>query len=431
MKLSVKTKLGMGFAVVLALSLVAGGVAYRNQQAMRAELATFADVRARQIQLVGDIRVAILDSSRAEKNAILTPDMAEIQRFHASMMENRQRGQQFLQQLRGLSDAAAQRVLDDILGQLARYTAVQDRIIANALLNSNVRARAVLRNEAVGPRREARAILAELRVQAPTQEARLAALALDDASYALTIGLRDIIMSENLAELAEAQKDLTSRMEAVRRQRDELRRILGADAAQARNLWSATDRWLDLVTRITAINGEGGNLRAAELSIGEARQALNQLLSLLDIFNTSLQASVDAARGEAMRNADEANTLLASVLLLSVLAGIGAAFGVALAINRGLRQAAELTQAVAGGDLTRTEAPRSQDEIGDLVVQINQMVSRLRDIVGDAVAAAENVSAGSQELSATAEELSQGATEQASSTEEASASMEQMAANIK
>jgi len=59
------------------------------------------------------------------------------------------------------------------------------------------------------------------------------------------------------------------------------------------------------------------------------------------------------------------------------------------------------------------------------------MVERLRGVVGDALAAADNVSSGSQELSSSSEQLSQGATEQASSAEEASASMEEMAANIK
>jgi methyl-accepting chemotaxis protein len=59
------------------------------------------------------------------------------------------------------------------------------------------------------------------------------------------------------------------------------------------------------------------------------------------------------------------------------------------------------------------------------------MVERLRGVVGDAIAAGENVSSGSQQLSSASEQVSQGATEQASSAEEASASMEEMAANIK
>jgi methyl-accepting chemotaxis protein len=59
------------------------------------------------------------------------------------------------------------------------------------------------------------------------------------------------------------------------------------------------------------------------------------------------------------------------------------------------------------------------------------MVEKLRQIVAEALTAAQNVSAGSQELSASAEQLSQGATEQASSAEEASSSMEEMASNVK
>ena len=62
---------------------------------------------------------------------------------------------------------------------------------------------------------------------------------------------------------------------------------------------------------------------------------------------------------------------------------------------------------------------------------LEQMVERLRGVVTDAIAAAENVSSGSQQLSSNSEQVSQGATEQAASAEEASASMEQMAANIK
>ena len=48
---------------------------------------------------------------------------------------------------------------------------------------------------------------------------------------------------------------------------------------------------------------------------------------------------------------------------------------------------------------------------------VAQLTEKLRQIVSEALTAAQNVSAGSQELSASAEQLSQGATEQASSAE--------------
>ncbi|MFN3523783.1 MAG: methyl-accepting chemotaxis protein [Phenylobacterium sp.] len=94
-----------------------------------------------------------------------------------------------------------------------------------------------------------------------------------------------------------------------------------------------------------------------------------------------------------------------------------------------LRETAAVADQIAGGDLMVQPKPLSdKDTLG---VALEQMVERLRGVVADAVAAADNVSAGSQEMSASAEQLSQGATEQAAAAEQASASMEEMAANIK
>jgi methyl-accepting chemotaxis protein len=94
-----------------------------------------------------------------------------------------------------------------------------------------------------------------------------------------------------------------------------------------------------------------------------------------------------------------------------------------------LRGTATVADQIASGDLTVEVKPLSdKDTLG---LALLRMVEKLREVIADAVASADNVAAGSQQMSATAEQLSQGATEQASSTEEASASMEEMAATIK
>ena len=94
-----------------------------------------------------------------------------------------------------------------------------------------------------------------------------------------------------------------------------------------------------------------------------------------------------------------------------------------------LRSTSDVANQIANGNLTISPKPLSEKDV--LGMALESMVERLRGVVGDALAASDNVSSGSQELSASSEQLSQGATEQASSAEEASASMEQMAANIK
>ena len=94
-----------------------------------------------------------------------------------------------------------------------------------------------------------------------------------------------------------------------------------------------------------------------------------------------------------------------------------------------LQATASLADQIAQGNLL-VEARRLSDK-DTLGIALERMVDKLRQIVAEALTAAQNVSAGSQELSASAEQLSQGATEQASSAEEASSSMEEMASNVK
>ncbi len=124
-------------------------------------------------------------------------------------------------------------------------------------------------------------------------------------------------------------------------------------------------------------------------------------------------------------------TILVGVVIGAVLLGLAMALWLALSISRGLSKAVSAAQNVAAGDLTKDVVPTGRDEVTDLLRAIQAMNLKLREVVGQVVSAASNVSAGSQELSASAEQLSQGSTEQAASTEEASASMEEMAANVK
>ncbi|OWV85705.1 chemotaxis protein [Rhizobium sp. R635] len=237
------------------------------------------------------------------------------------------------------------------------------------------------------------------------------------------------------------------------------------------------DRLLDLAKRFdegsnrVASTQEGGDRAGAvALSSGEVR---GLVLELEDVFETLVtlqqKAMAQADNDTDILYSSTKNTLIGVAIGASVIA-FAAALWIALGVNSGLRKIMNVASAVAIGDLNQKVEIRSNDEIKDLVNMINtmtenlritaniaaqiadgdltvapkplsekdtlgialeQMVERLRGVVADAAAAAENVSAGSQELSSSSEQVSQGASEQAASAEEASASMEEMAANIK
>ncbi|UEM15035.1 methyl-accepting chemotaxis protein [Bradyrhizobium barranii subsp. barranii] len=171
--------------------------------------------------------------------------------------------------------------------------------------------------------------------------------------------------------------------------------------------------------------------KAAERSMTEVRKAVAEAMEAANVCVTNVKKNMAAQAAQAHEDGNRAQFLLISAVLASLVIGLIAAIWISLSISRGLGRAVGLAGAVADGDLSQSIKVTSNDEIGDLVTSLNSMVEKLKQIVAEALTAAQNVSAGSQELSASAEQLSQGATEQASSAEEASSSMEEMASNVK
>ncbi|WP_315701790.1 MULTISPECIES: methyl-accepting chemotaxis protein [unclassified Bradyrhizobium] len=216
--------------------------------------------------------------------------------------------------------------------------------------------------------------------------------------------------------------------------------------------------------------GKADRAKGIERSVTDDRKAFGDVLASLDDYTGFLKKLMAERSDQAREDGARAQMIMISLVLVSLVLAIVAAFWISLSISRALSRAVGLADAVAIGDLSQNISVSSNDEIGDLVKSLNKMtanlnetaavanqiaqgnltvdakrlsdkdtlgialermVEKLRQIVSEALTAAQNVSAGSQELSASAEQLSQGATEQASSAEEASSSMEEMAANVK
>ena len=297
---------------------------------------------------------------------------------------------------------------------------------------------------------------------------------------ALTIdgAVNDVLLAEKNIALTTDPQLMQSFDETLRKgQRqveDMLRERIEQSSVERRPLWvEARENWdaFKVVNeKVRELGLTNQNEAAAALSYGQSRKLAQTLMGTIDKIVTLQQQRM----AEAVASTDvlyaQARTLLLTVAGIALLLAVGGAVWISRIVSRGLRQISVAIDAVAIGDLSQDIKVTSNDEIkdlvdtvngmtanlrvsasladkiadGDLTVQHNaasdkdmlglaliRMIERLRGVVGDAGAAAENVSAGSQELSANSEQVSQGATEQAAAAEEASASMEQMASNIK
>ncbi len=153
-----------------------------------------------------------------------------------------------------------------------------------------------------------------------------------------------------------------------------------------------------------------------------------------EAYNRLLNMKVSQAKQKADLNASLSDSARRNMIIVVAIAiGIAVVLGIFVSrlISIPLQKGVEFAQMIAQGDLTKEVEVKSKDETGQLALALNEMMGKLKGIVGEVQTAASNVAAGSQQVSSTVEEMSQGATEQAASAEEVSSSMEQMVSNIR
>ena len=175
----------------------------------------------------------------------------------------------------------------------------------------------------------------------------------------------------------------------------------------------------------------GNKFDAAALLMSQAGPMTQKVQEIFDEILVYQEGRNTFRYKEAQQEYEDAQKFLWVVGGLALLLGIGIAFFLSRSIVRPLMQAVEANNRLADGDLAIAVESNSKDETGQLLTAIQRMVDKLKEVVGNVIAAADNVANGSQQLSATAQQMSQGATEQAASAEEVSSSMEEMSSNIK
>lgn len=193
----------------------------------------------------------------------------------------------------------------------------------------------------------------------------------------------------------------------------------------------AHDQMSQLIERTGKLRDEGRTPEAVSLLLNEGNTLYNEAVGTAEKLRAD--ASGDMKIAEDNVDADYAAAKRNILILIAVTLAVSTAVAgfIIRSISSRLLKTVELARGVASGDLRNTITAKGSDEIAGLQRALNEMVQRLREVVGSVTTSVRQVTAGATQIAATSEELSQGASQQASSTEEASAAIEQMAANIK
>ncbi|GGY75796.1 methyl-accepting chemotaxis protein [Pseudoduganella plicata] len=155
-----------------------------------------------------------------------------------------------------------------------------------------------------------------------------------------------------------------------------------------------------------------------------------QLADALDALGDHQNTLMDAQSKQADATYEQTRSLMLMVAGLAAALATLLATLITLSITRPLRQAVQVADSLAAGDLTVKVEGNSRDEAGQLLDAMRNMIGRLTQVVGEVNGSAQSLASASEEVSATAQALSQAASEQAAGVEETSASLEQMTASI-
>jgi len=359
-----------------------------------------------------------------------------------------------------------------------QYIGVQDKVLELGRHNSNADAWLLMEKSGRPAFELANGTLLGMEKRAEQgapDAASLRAVQLMGRMQVLMVSLQrhdlNLMLATTDEQMAPYQKAIDADLSELRGGRESLRLAVGDDErASVEQFNQQFDKALALQDQIFRLAMQNTNSRANILSKTQGRALMLQATQSLDTMVEEASAAMTRATADAQAQYETARTVMIVALVGMVLVATGTALWIGFSISSRLAKTRALADAVALGDLDQQVSVGSNDEIRDVVTALNRMtvnlratanvaelvaegdlavavvplsekdalglalqhmVAKLREVVGDASGAAENVSSGSQQLSATAQQLSQGATEQAAAAEQASASMEQMAANIK
>jgi len=178
-----------------------------------------------------------------------------------------------------------------------------------------------------------------------------------------------------------------------------------------------------------ALDRQGKNKEARDFMLSNQGPALK----VWDAFIAHRDYNVELGRKTA-QEAVAAKNLSSLVAVLSALITLLLVGGLGYAITRNivqqLNEAVHAANRLAEGDLSTKIDASSDDEIGQLLKAMKNMIAKLSEVVTEITTGALAISSASEEVSATAQSLSQSSSEQAAGVEETSSSIEQMTSSI-
>lgn len=182
---------------------------------------------------------------------------------------------------------------------------------------------------------------------------------------------------------------------------------------------------------LIALIRAGNVAPATEYVLRKITTSQNAFLDIVVRFADSQSGQLQAEGANAVSDASTAIRVTVIFSLLAVAMAVLLGFLLTRSIVRPLREAVNVAENVAAGDLRTAIHVTSTDETGQLMMALKNMNENLLKIVNDVRAGSDLIATASGEISAGNMDLSSRTEQQASSLEETASAMEQITSTVK
>ncbi|MFT4607142.1 MAG: CheY-like chemotaxis protein [Urechidicola sp.] len=283
-------KLALISATLIIAILSVGMVGINALDALKKNLNNIVDVSANKVQLGDKIQQDLLKITRAEQNIIVAPTQVEMDGYAAFIEQTYRNLIQRLNLFQALVGQENRGTIDKFRQKLTEYMAVNDKVREYARLNSNAQARNLSATSARKAFDKAEVALGNIVLvndRIAESHKKQAAEAQLKAIYATQIqnGMLSILRTERniiLSTSVEGMREYANKIEALQddlfTKRTSLRELTGEAGTFNLDKFSRKwERWTDVYNRVLGLTLLNSNVRALDLSTGDAQQSFEIL----------------------------------------------------------------------------------------------------------------------------------------------------------
>ena len=245
--------------------------------------------------------------------------------------------------------------------------------------------------------------------------------------------MRDLLIAKEDAQLAQAEASLMKGRERIGVILDRFKAEM--KAPQAQKLLAAVleqrKQYIDVQNRFLAIRKQGAAFAAQAFVTDTAQPALESYRKALDALKDYQGEVLQQAGVTAHDTAQGLKLAVWTALIAGLVLAVVLALWIIRAVTRPLREAVDVAQAVAAGDLAVQVRAQGTNETGQLLSALSRMVQELHQVVSGVRANSESVAMASNQIAQANLDLSSRTEQQASALEQTAASMEQLNATVR